>query len=175
MLTRVLHGLAPAVLERLTLLLNHLLTSEPAARQRLVAHAGQTMVLVVEGSPAFLPSPPPAAWRITPAGLLESAEVATSEAGLRITIEAADPLRLLAQWAGGHQAGVTVQGDAALAATVAWLMEHLRWDLEADLARAFGDAPGRQLAELLRGLGAGLRRALQALAGWAPGAARPSV
>ena len=36
------------------------------------------------------------------------------------------------------------------AAEVQWLVDHVRWDLEEDLARLFGDAPAHAMGEVLR-------------------------
>jgi ubiquinone biosynthesis protein UbiJ len=62
---------APAVLERLTLLLNHVLGGETVATQRLLPHAGKVVQLELTAWPSLLPPPPLLAWRVTPAGLLE--------------------------------------------------------------------------------------------------------
>jgi ubiquinone biosynthesis protein UbiJ len=154
----------PALLERLTLMLNHVLAAERVASERLRAHAGRTMLLEFEGAPGFLPAPPPAAWRVTPAGLLECIEEPLIEPDLRMKVDASNPLMLATQWLAGQRQGVAIQGDAELAGTVAWLMENLRWDIEDDLARVFGDMPGRQLAQVLRAAGGGMLEALKALA-----------
>ena len=63
--------IAPAVMERLTLLINHVLSGEPVAMQRLRPHSGKTVELTLQGWPALLPTPPLLAFFITPAGLLE--------------------------------------------------------------------------------------------------------
>ena len=62
--------LAPAVMERLTLIANHVLSSESGATARLLPHAGKSVALELPGWPSLLPPVPPLAWRITPAGLL---------------------------------------------------------------------------------------------------------
>ena len=59
--------LADAALERLTLLVNHVLASEPVATQRLVAHAGRSIQLHFDGWPRVLPPLPTTAFRVTPA------------------------------------------------------------------------------------------------------------
>ena len=63
--------LAPAAMERLTLLINHVLRREPAAVERLLPHAGRSLRVEPEGWPAWLPPLPALAFRVTPAGLLE--------------------------------------------------------------------------------------------------------
>ena len=41
-----------------------------------------------------------------------------------------------------------IAGDVQLAAEVQWLVDHVRWDLEEDLARVFGDAPAHAMAQV---------------------------
>jgi ubiquinone biosynthesis protein UbiJ len=54
-----LHALvAPALATRLTLLLNHVLSAERVATERLVPHAGRTVALTLQGWPSLLPPPP---------------------------------------------------------------------------------------------------------------------
>ncbi|MDE2147682.1 MAG: hypothetical protein KGJ24_13425, partial [Burkholderiales bacterium] len=60
--------LEPALAERLTLLLNHVLAAELLASARLAPHAGRGVGLTLAGWPALLPAPPRLAWRVTPAG-----------------------------------------------------------------------------------------------------------
>jgi ubiquinone biosynthesis protein UbiJ len=165
MLEPVLNLLGPAVLDRLTLALNHVLASEPAATQRLKPHAGRSLRLSFEGWPALLPPPPPAAWTITPAGLLERAELPTDPGGvLELRVDATQPVQLAAQLLSGDRSAVALQGDAELASTLAWLMDNVRWDPEEDLARLFGDTAARPMAATLRSIGAGVQATLKALA-----------
>ena len=42
---------------------------------------------------------------------------------------------------------IGIEGNADLAATVQYLFRHLRWDLEEDLSRIFGDALAHRIAE----------------------------
>lgn len=169
--------LGPAVLDRLTLAVNHVLASEPAATTRLQAHAGRTVALVVDAAPPLVPVPPPALWTITPAGLLELSDGAVDGATLRLGVDAGNPLRLAAQWLAGDRGGMSVQGDVQLAATAAWLMDNVRWDMEDDLARVFGDGPGRQMAQGFVALSGALRTGLAALLRLAggPGGERPGA
>jgi ubiquinone biosynthesis protein UbiJ len=66
----------------------------------------------------------------------------------------------------GEQPTVRIEGHVALASELSWLAEHLRWDIEEDLARLLGDAPAHALAQAAR-------RAAQALRAWLP--ARPGA
>ena len=60
----------PAATARLILLANHVLSSAPAATERLKAHAGRALHIEVEGWRLPLPTPPALTLCITPAGLL---------------------------------------------------------------------------------------------------------
>ncbi len=164
--------LAPAVLERLTLALNHVLRAEPAAVERLQPHAGRALGMQLSGWPALLPPPPTLAWRVTPAGLLEWCGSpadgipggASPEAALRITVDARNPASLLARALAGERPTVQVEGDAVFAADIGWLLQNLRWDVAADLERLFGPVLAHQLHQVGRALARGLRGALDALA-----------
>lgn len=153
-----------AVMERVTLLLNHVIGGEPAAQQRLQPHAGRTVQVSFEGWPSLLPPLPPTAFRISPAGLLEwvgSDPPATPE--LRVAVDASNPALSFVRGLGGERPKVEIAGDAQFAADVSWLFENLRWDVQDDLARIVGDAPARELSRLGQGIAAGLREALRAL------------
>ncbi|MDP1691223.1 MAG: hypothetical protein Q8L49_04590 [Burkholderiaceae bacterium] len=160
----------PAVLERLTLLVNHLLSAEPVAVQRLLPHSGKRLCVELIDWPALLPAPPVAAFRVTPAGLLEGCgdgEAAVdAPPELQLRIAAANPALLMVRLAAGERPEVAVQGEAQFAADVHWLADNLRWDLEADLARVIGVLPAHQLASLGAALAAGLKR-------WAPPPVKP--
>jgi ubiquinone biosynthesis accessory factor UbiJ len=157
--------LAPAVMERLALLANHVLISEPVAAQRLRAHIGRCVVVRLEGWPALLPAPPTLAFRITPAALLEWCGAdAPADAELRVTIDASNPALALLRSLAGERPKVEVTGDAAFATDVSWLFDNLRWDIEDDLARVVGQAPAHELARIVAGVADGLRRFAQSLA-----------
>lgn len=129
---------APAAMERLTLLLNHVLGSEAVATQRLLPHVGKTVRVEILQWPALLPPPPPLAWRVTPAGLLEGCDPGgPAEVDLRLGVVADNPALLAVRMAIGQRPPVEVAGDAQLAADVNWLLQNLRWDLGGDLERLF--------------------------------------
>ena len=95
--------LAPAISERLTLVINHVLSAESVATERLKPHAGRSLALVVTGWPALLPPPPVLAWRVTPAGMLEwcgPEPLAAPDLALRL--HAANPALLLARMLAGE-------------------------------------------------------------------------
>lgn len=155
--------LAPALAERLTLLLNHVLSGETVATERLQPHSGTTLVLQCEGWPTLLPPPPLLAWRITPAGLLDwcGAE-GVPAADLRVRLDTSNPAALLAGMLMGEQPQVQIEGSAQLAADVNWLLLNLRWDVAADLDRLFGPQLAQPLHQLGRMLARAMRAALQA-------------
>ncbi|HTH92112.1 hypothetical protein, partial [Mycobacterium sp.] len=63
--------LVPAVVERLVLVANHVLASEPSAMQRLAAHQDRVIALALLHWPSWLPAAPVLKFRVTPPGLLE--------------------------------------------------------------------------------------------------------
>ena len=161
--------LAPALAERLTLLINHVLSSEPVAADKLRPHAGATLSLSLVGWPALLPPPPLLSWRITPAGLLEwrGAETAAETAAvaeLAVQMDAANPALVLAQALAGVAPAVQIEGDAQFAGDVNWLLLNLRWDVAADLERLFGPSLAQPLHQLGRMIAAGMRSALKGVA-----------
>jgi len=113
--------LAPALAERLTLLLNHVLASEAVATERLLPHRGATLQLTLERWPSLLPPPPVLSWRITPAGLLQwngfdgLAPAEGTAPRLAVSIDASNPALLVAQALAGEPPAVRIDGDAALA------------------------------------------------------------
>lgn len=163
MLHSVHAQLLPAVQARLVLLVNHVLSREPAATERLRPHAGRRVRIAPPTLPGWLPTLPEATLAVTPAGMFEL-DTATAEPDLGLRFSAPDLSQLVATLTGQSQPAVQIDGDAALAGDIRWLVDHLRWDLEADLAELIGPAPAHQLA----GLG---RAAAAALRSWVPAGA----
>ena len=149
---------------RLVLLLNHVLMQEPQAMERLRRQAGR----VVEGR-----------WRIfhvrlvaTPAGLLDLAGPAGAP-DLTLTVTEDSPWALGQAALRGAKPPVRIEGDVQFAAEVNWLVDHVRWDLEEDLARVIGDAPAHALGQAARGMAEALRRFIPAGAAATPGGTTP--
>lgn len=154
--------LVPAVVERLVLVINHVLASEPVAMQRLVPHQGRVIALELMHWPTWLPEAPVLKFRVTPAGLLEWCGLDdTLPATLSVQLEASNPPLLFARSLAGETPPLTIAGDAALATDIQWLVDNLRWDVEADLERFFGPVVARQLGRLGSSLAAGLRGLVQ--------------
>jgi ubiquinone biosynthesis protein UbiJ len=133
-----------------SLALNHLLKAEPWARARLAPFAGATVEL---RSPPL----PPLRVRILPDGTVAAGG---AEPALIVTA-GPDALLGLARGPEHFLRSIEAAGDAALAGAVMALARHLRWDVEEDLARLFGDVAAHRIA------GAG-----RALAAWHLDAAR---
>lgn len=165
-----LHSLAaPAVMGRLTLLLNHVLSSEPAATLRLRQHAGRCVRLHLTGWPGLLPPLPVFAFEITPAGMLEwvgggSQADGGPAADLSVTLDASNPAMSLVKSLSGERPRVDVAGDALLAADASWLFDNLRWDVQDDLAKLIGPGPAHELSRLGARLSVALREGAAMLA-----------
>jgi ubiquinone biosynthesis protein UbiJ len=163
----MLHALsalfAPAFLERLVLAINHVLQSEAVAMQRLKPHAGRWIQVHLREWPSLLPLPPLFAFRVTPAGLVEwcGDPAPAAVADLQVFVDASNPALLVARALAGETPAVEVQGDAALAADVNWLIANLRWDVEADLERVLGPRVAHEIARVGGALARGLRSAVQ--------------
>lgn len=144
---------------RVILLLNHVLMQEPAAMERLARVKGRVVLVC---------------WRqfsfkvvVTPAGLLDlSGAEAASDLTLTMTQES--PFEVAQTLMQGDKPAVRVEGDVQLAAEVNWLVDHVRWDLEEDLARILGDAAAHTLVQTGRSM-------VQALAQFVAKAPKPGA
>lgn len=153
--------LAPALSERLTLVINHVLAAEPAALERLRPHAGRTLALHITRWPTLLPPPPVLAWSVTPAGMLEWCGLEPlAQPDLAVTLDAPNPALLVTQALGGQMPAVQIDGDAQLAGDVNWLLQNVRWDVAADLERLFGPSVAQTLHRFGSALATALRTAL---------------
>ncbi len=97
----------------------------------------------------------------TPAGLLEfvalpDAPSSTGTAAASVTNKAPDlvlrvnepsPFEIARTVLQGDKPAIRIEGDVQLAAEVNWLIDHVRWDPEEDLARLIGDAPAHTLVQ----------------------------
>jgi ubiquinone biosynthesis protein UbiJ len=137
----------PAVMQRVTLLLNHVLSSEAVATAKLQPHSGRCVQVKILDWPSALPAWPPLLFVVTPAGLMEwSADVPGNPSpDLTISIPADSPAKLLLNALSGQRPRIDISGDAALASDISWLMDNLRWDIQDDIARWVGQGPAHQL------------------------------
>jgi ubiquinone biosynthesis protein UbiJ len=162
-----------SVMERVVLLVNHVISAEPAALDRLRPHATRTVQFELSDWPKLLPALGPFVFRITPAGLIERLPEAGSELpDLRVAVAAGNPALALTRVLAGERPAVTISGDAAFASDLDWLIDNLRWDLQDDLAKIVGDAPARQMGKVGGWFASALRegaKMLRDLAARAPG------
>ena len=133
---------------RLVLLLNHVLGQEPTALERLRRQKGQCIQLSWREYRLQ--------WLITPAGLLARAET-HSEADLHLHISQTSPVTLVQALLKGDKPAMRIDGDVMLAADINWLVDHVRWDMEEDLSRVFGDATAHHMAALFKRIASAMR------------------
>ncbi len=158
--------LAPSVVERLTLVVNHVLGGEVAATDRLRPHAGRRIELQFTAWPSLLPAPPALVWRVTPAGLLEWQGMQPEPgADLQVRLDASNPAALAARLLAGEPPSLQIDGDAQLAGDINWLSQNLRWDVAADLERLFGPAVAQQIHRAGQALAGALRAAVRGAQG----------
>ena len=81
------------------------------------------------------------------------------------------PLGLAQSLMRGEKPAVRIEGDVQLAAEVSWLTEHVRWDIEEDLARLIGDVPAHTLSQLAATVVAGVRQFAAKASQFVPGKA----
>jgi ubiquinone biosynthesis protein UbiJ len=135
--------------------LNHLLTQQPWAAERLRPFAGQAVEF---RCPPF----PDLRVRITDNGLLDRTQTdAASTLVVKLTAGAL-PFLLARDETARRQ--VEIEGSADLASTVDYLFRNLTWDVEEDLSRVFGDIVAHRLASGGRAFAAWQREAVLRLA-----------
>ncbi|MBU1353304.1 MAG: hypothetical protein KKB95_15650 [Gammaproteobacteria bacterium] len=127
------------VQQRLVLFLNHVLMQESEAMDRLVRQKGRVARVQWRAYSMALV--------ITPAGLFNLAsEGAVPDLQLEVT--ETSPLTLAQGALRGDKPSIRIEGDVQLAAEINWLVDHVRWDVEEDLARVIGDAPAHTVAQV---------------------------
>ena len=152
---RVLAGPQPPqwlvheVQHRLVLFLNHVLMQEKEAMDRLARQSGR--VARVQWRVFSM------ALRITPAGLFDLAPP-DAQPDLRLEVSETSPLALARGALGGDRPTIRMEGDVQLAGDIQWLVDHVRWDVEEDLARVIGDAPAHAVASVAGRAAEALRR-----------------
>jgi ubiquinone biosynthesis accessory factor UbiJ len=137
---------------RVVSVLNHVLMQEPQAMERLKTQIGKSVL---------------AQWRefrlgllVTPAGLFDIAP-ATAAPALKVDVVPQSAMDIAQALLTGRKPDVRIEGDVQLAAELNWLADHLRWDVEEDLARVLGDVPARALGDVARNIAAAVRRFAQ--------------
>jgi len=122
--------------------INHVLRANSWALERLKPHAGKVMRLNLVPFSSTL-------------GITDSGEVtaATIEAAPDVTITLTPGLMLrLAARDTTVWNDIPIDGDAQLAAALNAVARNLRWDVEEDLSRVFGDIAAHRMAESARTL-----------------------
>ena len=118
----------------LTAALNHLLSRQPALRDKLSIHAGKVVRIDVGFIQLSL--------AVASDGLLESAN---AEPSVTITIKPADLPQILANIDRAFSY-VSISGDADLARTISEVANGLQWEVEEDLAPWVGDIAALRIA-----------------------------
>ena len=135
--------------QRTVLFLNHVLMQEQEAMDRLVRQKGRIARVQWRAYSMALV--------ITPAGLFNLApEAAVPDLQLHIT--ETSPFALAQTALRGDKPAIRIEGDVQLAAEINWLVDHVRWDAEEDLARVIGDAPAHTVTQVARRAAQALRQ-----------------
>ncbi|MBT0569665.1 hypothetical protein KIK84_04965 [Curvibacter sp. CHRR-16] len=144
---------------KLVLVLNHILQQEPQAMERLRRQQGHAVLFQWQQFTLYC--------KATPAGLLDLA-APTDKPALTLTILAESAVELVQHAVQGSKPPVRIEGDVQLAAEMNWLTQHVRWDVEEDLARVLGDVQAHQLVRAARWVA-------QALQQWVAARAAPAA
>lgn len=151
----------PFIEERITLIANHLLASEPVAIERMQRHAGRTVCVQINARLPFSGQgslAPKLRWQVTAAGLLEQQSAEVEDAGgLTVDVDLQEPVSVLKRLLSGQRPSMSIQGDAGFATDMAWLIDNLRWDVEDDLARVIGGSQAHLAVKWLGSLKASLQ------------------
>lgn len=133
---------------RIVLLINHVLMQEPQAQARLRSHTGRRVHIQWRQYTLNL--------RVTPACLFE---LCGSDLGSDLEVHVMEdaPSALAEALVAGRAPKLQISGDVALAATISWLGENVRWDLEEDLSRVVGDVLAHQIVGVAKAVASGLR------------------
>ncbi len=120
--------------------INHLLASEPWARERLAKHAGKVA--------SFDAGVVAVRLKVSADGMIQPA-AADDAANVTIRVKLSD-LPLIVQNREHAFSYVQVEGDADFANTVSQLSESLRWEAEEDLGRLIGDVAAVRVVQGVR-------------------------
>lgn len=121
--------------------LNHLLGREAWAREKLAPFAGELVEL------RFTPLPP------VRLAIAEGGRAAAAEAGREATLVITAKPEIFAALAKGEEhlmGAVDISGNARLATEILALLRYLRWDVEEDLSRVFGDVIAHRMVSTAR-------------------------
>jgi ubiquinone biosynthesis protein UbiJ len=133
---------------RVVLLLNHVLQQEPVAMERLVRQKGRVILTQWKQFTFRV--------QVTPAGLLDLAGPDV-QPDLTLVLTDDSPLAMAQALMQGDKPAVRIEGDVQLAAEVNWLADHVRWDIEEDLARVVGDPVAHTLMQIGKSFASSIR------------------
>jgi ubiquinone biosynthesis protein UbiJ len=163
-------GLAKAIL-----FVNHVLLQEPQALERIKRQQNKFIEFQWRRFEWRL--------RLTAAGLVESisfdansndalntqAHLALDvpkKADLRIECLQASLVDMVQAWREGEKPPLRIEGDVQLAAEVNWLMHHVKWNYEDDLARVLGDVNAYRVGRVFQMVQEALKRFVQKSNDW---------
>jgi ubiquinone biosynthesis protein UbiJ len=126
--------------------LNHVLGQQDWARDRLRAHAGRSVRVVVV-SPL---GPVSSDARIGDDGTLAAAAVEAPTVTLTLTPSIDAVFGLLREGTRGLSGHLKIDGDVMVAAAIGEIAQQLRWDVEEDLSRVLGDRAAHRMGEAAR-------------------------
>ena len=134
---------------------NHLLAPAAWAREALAEHAGKVAVFELFPLRVAVAVDPDGTLRAAPEGAAPSVTIRLTQATVfQILAEGEDAWRK-----------ANVQGDTEFAAAISRVAANLRWDVEEDLSRVFGDIAAHRMAEAGRSAAAWPKQAATSLAG----------
>jgi ubiquinone biosynthesis protein UbiJ len=125
--------------------INHLLSAEGWARDRLIPHSGKTVVIRVE--------PLMFSFIVDGSGMAAAPKTPEADAPAEPALEVRLlPQSLIAALRGEETAlrDAEIRGDAEFANALMFLARNLRWDLEEDLSRVVGDIVAHRLVSDVR-------------------------
>lgn len=154
------------VQQRIVLFLNHVLMQEREAMDRLVRQKGRVARVQWRSYSMALVITPAGLFSIAPEGAVPDLQLQVSETS---------PLTLAQVALRGDKPAIRIEGDVQLAAEINWLVDHVRWDVEEDLARVIGDAPAHTVAQVARRAAQALRQFVGARVPPSAGATAPAA
>jgi len=135
--------------------LNHLLEGAEWARGRLVPHGGKHARIRL-GTRELM-------FSVTADGYLAEA-LSETDPDVTITLPAPTPGKL-SRGAEGLMQSAHLEGEVEFADALGFVLRHLRWGVEAALARLVGDIAAHRLHRAGQGLLGGLRRGFESVEG----------
>ncbi|MCH8619453.1 SCP2 sterol-binding domain-containing protein [Undibacterium sp. TS12] len=120
--------------------INHLLAQENWAKNKLLPHAGKVACIDLQTMQLRL--------KVAANGLVEDADAGTATQ-VTIYVKLSD-LPLMAQNRERAFSYVKIEGDADFANTISHLSQNLRWEVEEDLSKLFGDVAAVRMVSLAK-------------------------